>query len=99
MLAKTVTTTNKRNIRIYDEVFSRHQVNEFYSFIRSSLFVTNGGDSDVHDINNQIFSAYSEKDVANLGIQRTFGFQSISRNHNLFACSNIHNWRIIYFKK
>jgi len=75
---------NNKTIEVIDDAFSYEERVNFYQFIRKSHFKTDGYDTMVYSqvYANQIYSAYSEIDLKNLGFAESAVVKDILKKYN-----------------
>lgn len=83
MIVSDIKTSNNRLIKAYQDIFTYQERTDFYDFISSSLFLTNGTDSYRTEVDYQIYSNYSKQDVENMGFFSTEGYKALDKEYNL----------------
>jgi len=80
---KEVTVCDGKKIHIFDNLFTLSEIEKFYEFIRSSMFLIDGGDGFISLYNDQIYSSYSDNDIINMGFYKTKGYEIINKFLNI----------------
>jgi hypothetical protein len=79
---KSITTSNDKNITVYDDYFTQFEKQNYLYFLTQSLYRITGSDSFSDEKQYQIFSSYSTNDLSQMGLLNSPGFAKISQNHN-----------------
>jgi len=88
MKSNLINTSNNKFIKVYDGLFTRYEMTNFYTFMHNSFYKVDGYDCHVRSINTfQIYASYSIEELINMKFLSSPGYKMLDEDLNLSSKS------------